>query len=159
VPDLARQSGISVDEGSRILSDSTLRCISHPRVIAIGVAAIARTTNDNQTRISCATALPMGAFASRTLSDLMQAKVPAPVHIGYAVRNISLGRSDGVVQFLDDEDRPLSKIWTGKKAARWKEFICQGTLGAVRLERAPTLKQVPPLKLLPRLYRRASETK
>lgn len=159
VPDLARRSGISVDERDRIHTDSSLRCESHPRVLAIGDAAIARTAHGNQARMSCATALPMGAFASRTLSHLIQAKDPAPVQIGYAVRNISLGRNDGVIQFLDDEDRPLSKIWTGKKAARWKEFIGQGTLGAVRLERPPTMKQLPPLNLLPRLYRRANETK
>ncbi len=159
VPDLARRSGLSVNKEGRILVDRSLRSVSHARVLAVGDAAFCSTPEGHPTRMSCATALPMGAFAAQTLLALMENREPSAVQIGYVVRNVSLGRNDGLTQFLDEEDRPLNRIWTGKKAAKWKEFICRGTLSSIRLERAPLMRQIPPINLLPRMYRLNNQTK
>ena len=49
------------------------------------------------------------------------------------VERISLGRKDGLIQFIDPQDRPVDEIWTGERGARWKEYICQHTLEGVGL--------------------------
>ena len=159
VPDLARLSGLAVDDEGRILVDDAMRSLSHSRVLAAGDAAHGRTTTGHTTRMSCAAALPMGIFAANTLRALLNEKEPDFIRISFAVRNISLGRHEGLIQFVDDDDHPLDKIWTGRKAVQWKEFICRGTLSTIRLEPAPPMRQIPPLRLLPRLYRLAKQTK
>ena len=159
VPDLARRSGLSVNEDGRVLVDRSLRSVSHARILAVGDAALGSTAHGHPTRMSCAAALPMGAFAAQTLLALIENREPSVAQIGYVVRNISLGRNDGLIQFLDEEDRPSNKIWTGKKAAKWKEFICRGTLSSIRFESAPLMRQIPPLNLLPRMYRLNNQTK
>jgi NADH:ubiquinone reductase (H+-translocating) len=155
VPTLAAANCIRTDKDGRIIVDSALRSLSHSGVIAIGDAASALTAEGNVSRFSCATALPMGVAAADAVARLLDGKAPKPHHPGFAVRNLSLGRHDGVIQFLDDEDRPLPQVWIGKKAASWKEYICQTTLHTVRLERVPRMPHLPPLRLIPRMLRHA----
>jgi NADH:ubiquinone reductase (H+-translocating) len=66
---------------------------------------------------------------------------PGPVAVGAAVRCMSLGRADGLIQFVDAQDRPTPDIWTGARAARWKEYICRRTLNGIGLD--PDLGPAP----------------
>lgn len=155
ISNLAAKSGLKTDASGRILVDGVLRSLSHPGVIAIGDAASARTNDGHPARLSCATALPMGVSAARIIGELADGNVPKNHVPGYAVRNVSLGRTDGVVQFLDDEDRPLSFVWTGKKAARWKEYICRTTLHTIRFQDEPKIPHLPPLWRVPHMIAHA----
>ena len=157
IPDLAKRSGIATDDDGRILTDWSLRAVSHPSIFAIGDAAIARTAESNPSRLSCATAMPMGASVARSLADIAAGKAPQPHVTGYAFRNVSLGRADGVIQFLDNEDRPLADVWTGTKAAKWKEYICRTTLHTMRLAEQPERPAMPPIRLLPHLMQHAKK--
>lgn len=48
--------------------------------------------------------------------------------IGYSAQCISLGRRDGIVQWVTPDDRPKSSAVTGRSAARLKEFICKSAV-------------------------------
>jgi NADH dehydrogenase len=157
ISDLARKAGIAVDGAGRILADPFLRSLSHPSIFAIGDAAISKTAAQNASRLSCATAMPMGAAVARNLQASAEGRSLQPHVTGYAFRNVSLGRADGVIQFLDNEDRPLADVWTGTKAAKWKEYICQTTLHTIRFASPPKRPAMPPLRLLPHLIQHAKK--
>ncbi len=155
IPGLAARSGLETEPGGRIVVDAALRSVSHPRLFAVGDCAAPSTREGRLARLSCATALPMGVAAARNIVALARGKSPEPHYPGYSVRNVSLGRNDGLIQFLDDEDRPLNYVWTGKKAAHWKEYICQTTLRAIRFEKEPSIPYLPPLLRIPHLVKHA----
>jgi NADH dehydrogenase FAD-containing subunit len=157
IPDLARRSGIATDEDGRILTDWSLRSVSHPAIFAIGDAALARTADCNPSRLSCSAAMPMGTAVARILADVASGKRPQAHVTGYAFRNVSLGRNNGVIQFLDNEDRPLADVWTGSKAAKWKDYISRTGLHTVRFADEPERPAMPPIRLLPHLMQHAKK--
>jgi NADH dehydrogenase FAD-containing subunit len=150
-PPLARVAGIQVNQQGSIVADASLRSLSHPNIIAIGDAAQASSDHGGYYRMGCATALAMAPAGARTLKALLAGKVPPKFRFVYLFRNISLGRHDGVVQFVDRADVPRSKVWTGTNAARWKEFVCQSTLSTVGLSSPEKLPVIPPLRMVPQL--------
>jgi hypothetical protein len=54
-----------------------------------------------------------------------------PFEFAYSFRCVSLGRDDGLIQFVDAQDRPVEEVWTGARGARWKEYICRRPLNGV----------------------------
>lgn len=148
---LAAASGIQVNRSGQITTDASLRSLSHPNIIAIGDAAQARTDLGGDCRMGSATALAMGTAAANTLAALLNGTPPPAFRFCYLFRNISLGRNDGLVQFVDRSDAPRSTVWTGYRAAAWKEYICQSTLSTMGLTPSPKLPSLPPLRMLPQL--------
>lgn len=126
--DLARRSGIGVSAGGQIETDEFLRARSHPTILAVGDAAEVVTPEGGRCRMSCATARPMGAAAASTVAALVRGRAPKPFGFGYAFRCMSLGRHDGLIQFVDARDVARPVVWTGARAARWKEYICTRTV-------------------------------
>lgn len=126
--DLARQSGLDVSATGQILTDEYLRSRSHPSVLAVGDAAEVVTPESGRCRMSCATARPMGASAAASVAALVGGRSPEKFGFGYAFRCMSLGRNDGLIQFVDAFDVARPIVWTGTRAARWKEYICQRTV-------------------------------
>jgi NADH dehydrogenase FAD-containing subunit len=124
VPSLAREAGLAVDRDGRALLDETLRSASHPNIFVVGDAARAEC-GGAVVRMSCATALPMGAQAGENVRRLLQGAEPQPFDMGFALRCVSLGRRDALVQFVDPADRPRPKVWTHRGAAITKEMICR----------------------------------
>jgi hypothetical protein len=61
---------------------------------------------------------------------------PRPLRFRYVSQCISLGRRDGLVQFVHADDTPREAVLTGRLAALYKEAIVRGT---VLFERHPTL--------------------
>lgn len=156
-PTLAGDAGIEINRHGQIITDAFLRSLSHPNIIAIGDAAQAGSTDGGGCRMGCATALAMATAGARTLTALLASKAPPAFRFVYLFRNISLGRRDGVVQFVDRRDVPRNIVWTGVNAAAWKEYICLSTLATVGLstpERPPAL---PPLRMLRQLLRGARQ--
>jgi NADH dehydrogenase len=126
IPDLARNSGLSVNASGQVVTDGVLRSVSHPEILAVGDAAEVVAEPGGVCRMSCAAGRPMGERAAGTvLGD------DAPFAFGYSFRCVSLGREDGLIQFVDETDRPRAEVWTGARAARWKEYICRRTLVGV----------------------------
>ncbi|CAM3513624.1 NAD(P)/FAD-dependent oxidoreductase [Nocardiopsis gilva] len=144
VPALARESGLAVDHDGRILVDQTMRSHSHPNVYAVGDAALARGPGrlaSQQLRMACGTGVPMGWQAADAIAARITGRDPHPFRFRYAAQNISLGRRDGLIQFVRPDDSPHRAILTGRTAARWKEAVVRGS---VRVMRYPGLYLAPP---------------
>ena len=154
---LAKRSGIEVNVRGQVITDSALRSISHPNIIAVGDAAQVRTSDGNAIRMSCATGLAMAASGARTVSALLSGRQPPDFNFVYLFRNISLGRRDGLIQFVDKLDAPRRIIWTGKKAVQWKEFICRSTLSTMGISNVVKPPVWPPLRLVPQVLAAAHQ--
>ena len=150
---LAGRAGLQVDAVGRVRVDAALRSISHPHIVAVGDAAAAASPGSGPCRIGCATALAMGTAGARTVKALLGGREPAALRFNYLFRNISLGRDDGIIQFVDRRDVPRDLVWTGARAARWKEYVCTDTLSTVGLRRSPRPPALPPARLLPQVVR------
>ena len=138
---LARAAGLAVTASGKAIADRMLRSVSHPDIVAIGDCAEAIADPGGPCRMSCAVGRPMGQAAADAVRALAGGAAPAPFAFGYAFRCMSLGRTDGLIQFVDAQDRPTSDIWTGARAARWKEYICRRTLNGIGLD--PDLGPAP----------------
>ena len=73
----------------------------------------------------------MGELAAKTFSSLNDGGILRPFEFSYSFRCVSLGREDGLIQFVDAHDRPVEQVWTGARGARWKEYICRRTLAGI----------------------------
>jgi len=133
VPPLARESGLPVTENGRLLVNESLQVQNHPNIYAIGDAA------ETPLRMACATAMPMGAYAADHLAaQLKGTEIPSAFRFAYAMRCISLGRKQALIQFVHPDDTPKEKVMRGRTAVFVKEFICRFTIWGIKLE-----KQIP----------------
>lgn len=152
-PPLARDAGVRVNQQGQVVTDASLRSVSHPNLIAVGDAAAASAQGAGGCRMGSATGLAMGAAGARTVAALIKGEPPPVFRFAYLFRNLSLGRRDGLVQFVDRRDAPRNLVWTGAKAVEWKEYICRSTLSTVGLSAAERVPALPPLRMLPQLLR------
>ncbi|RAY11646.1 oxidoreductase [Actinomadura craniellae] len=136
VPGLARAAGFAVDDRGRMVVDRTLRSVSHPEVYGVGDAAAVHRADGQELRMACATGLPVAQQAVRGIADRLAGREPRPLRFRYVNQCISLGRRDGLVQFVRSDDSPRSAVLTGRPAALYKEAIVRST---ILLERHPTL--------------------
>ncbi len=132
VPDLAARSSIAVDAGGRVVVDDTLRSVSHPDVYAVGDSAAVHHTDGSPLRMSCATGLPLGQYVGDVIAARASGQQPRPRRFRYVIRCVSLGRNDGLIQFVDAHDRPHERILTGRVAARFKELVVRGAAFTAR---------------------------
>jgi NADH dehydrogenase FAD-containing subunit len=137
VPDLAARAGFAVDGRGRMLVDQTLTSISHPDVQGIGDAAAMKRHDGLELRMACATGLPTSQQAVRALAKRLDGGQPADrLDFRYRIRCISLGRRDGLIQFVDADDRPRERVLTGRAAAITKELVVRS---ALMFQRHPTM--------------------
>jgi NADH dehydrogenase FAD-containing subunit len=123
---IAQATTLEVTDTGQIVVDGTMRSFSHPDVYAIGDAAMAMGPGDKPLRMSCASGGPMvwqatGAIAAR----LTGGKLPN-VPIRYFNQCISLGRKEGLIQYVTADDRAVRAALTGRLAAVYKELVCKG---------------------------------
>ncbi|MDD7942577.1 FAD-dependent oxidoreductase [Actinomycetospora lutea] len=136
-PPLARQAGIAVDERGAVLTDGTLRSLSHPAVLAVGDAGHAPSPGGDRYSMSCQYAFPSAAHAA----DLLRAEAlglpdaGAPLDLGFTARVVSLGRRHAVLQPTTKEDVARGRAWTGRAAVLAKNVQVRGTARAVGVER------------------------
>lgn len=123
---IAKKAGLHVNARGQIVVDDHLRS-SDPDIYAIGDAADFRGR-----RMSCAIALPMGSY----VADLLTGATTKPFRFSFVIQCISLGRNDGIIQFVHADDSPKELCITGRAAAWVKELICRYTVMSMRLEAA-----------------------
>jgi NADH:ubiquinone reductase (H+-translocating) len=133
-PNLARDSGLPTDTLGRLLVDESLSCPQFPDIFGAGDAIQAPPTVAGHLRMSCATALPLGAHAADGIMARLENRAPAPLSAGYMLRCISLGRKSGLVQTVRADDRPRNLVIRGRVAGMAKAQICQMTLSWIRGE-------------------------
>ncbi len=125
VPDLARDSGLITDELGRVEVERDLRSANDKRIFVVGDAArVPSQIPTGVLRASCAAALPMAAHAAHNLAALLKGRDPSPFRYADAGICISLGRKDGVVQFMNARG-PTNSFLRGRIASFVKEEICK----------------------------------
>jgi NADH dehydrogenase FAD-containing subunit len=128
---IAKATALKVTETGRIVVDGTMRSVSHPDVYAVGDAAMAMGAGNKPLRMSCASGTPMAWQAADAIAArLTGGKLPnAPLR--YFNQCISLGRNEGVIQYVTADDRAVQAALTGRLAAIYKELVCKGAAWSV----------------------------
>jgi NADH dehydrogenase FAD-containing subunit len=131
VHSIAWATSLEVSGTGQIVVDRTMRSVSHPDVYAVGDAALAMGPGDKPLRMSCASGVP-GAWqaADAIAARLTGGKVPN-VPVRYFNQCVSLGRKDGLIQYVTADDRAKAAALTGRLAALYKEIICKGAAWGV----------------------------
>ncbi|MEE1818811.1 FAD-dependent oxidoreductase [Streptomyces sp. SP18ES09] len=128
---IARATTLEVTDTGRIVVDATMRSVSHPDVYAVGDAALATGPGDKPLRMSCASGAPMAWQAADAIAArLTGGKLPktAPRYFNQC---ISLGRRQGLIQYVTADDRSIGATLTGRFAAGYKELICKAAVWGV----------------------------
>ncbi|WP_326601743.1 NAD(P)/FAD-dependent oxidoreductase [Rhodococcus sp. PD04] len=139
VPDLARRSGLPVDEHGRLRVRDTLQAVDGTPIVGVGDSmpivgvgdAVAVEGNDHL-RMSCQAAMPLGSHGADTMWQLLQGREPAPLSLGFVSTCISLGRDRGVVQLSARDDTPSRWAVRGRLAAPVKEAVVRGTIHSMQ---------------------------
>lgn len=135
---LAAQTGLTVNGRGQALIDGLLRSVSHPDITVIGDAAAFAPNVGVSTRMGCVTAMPMGYHAASVIAESLAGRTPEPFNFGYVARCLSLGRRRGLVQWVDVDDQPQARVFTGRFGALMKELICRYTVWTMHIERRMT---------------------
>jgi NADH:ubiquinone reductase (H+-translocating) len=133
---LARDSGLPVDGRGLLLVDPTLRSVGRDNVLAAGdAAAIPDFPNGAHYRMTCQAGMPCGAHAADTALAAVRGEQPRPFDFGYIHQPLSLGRRDGLIQWVDRADRPKEKVLVGRRAAIYKELVTRSPAPSIAWER------------------------
>ncbi|BEL06472.1 FAD-dependent oxidoreductase [Actinoplanes sichuanensis] len=143
---LAAATTLEVSGTGQIVVDDTMRSVSHPDVYAVGDAALAHGVHGIPLRMSCASGVPSAHHAADAIAARLTGRPIPPNRIGYNAQCMSLGRRDGILQWVTPDDRPKPSAITGRSAARAKELIC----------RAAAWSMSHPTSMLPARRRRIS---
>lgn len=128
---IARATALETTGTGRITVDGSMRSVSHPDVYAVGDAAMATGPGGRPLRMSCASGVPSAWQAADAIAArLTGRKVPA-VSIRYYNQCVSLGRGDGLIQYVTADDRAVGAALTGRLAALYKELVCRGAAWGV----------------------------
>ncbi|MFI1974796.1 NAD(P)/FAD-dependent oxidoreductase [Streptomyces wedmorensis] len=128
---IAAATTLDVTETGQIVVDGTMRSVSHPDVYAVGDAAQAMGAGDKPLRMSCASGTPMAWQAADAIAARLTGTKLPKAHLRYFNQCISLGRKEGLIQYVTADDRAVRAALTGRLAARYKELICKGAAWGV----------------------------
>ena len=129
---IAWDAGLRVNERGQALVDDHLRSVSDPSIHVIGDAAYVPGL-----RMSCAVALPMGSY----VADVLTGRTREAFKFAFVLQCISLGRHDGIVQFVNADDTPRETAILGRPAAWVKELICRYTVLNLKMESRGVLRE------------------
>ncbi|MBE4739307.1 MULTISPECIES: NAD(P)/FAD-dependent oxidoreductase [Streptomyces] len=128
---IAEASTLEVSGTGQIVVDGTMRSVSHPEVYAVGDAALVAGPGDKPLRMSCASGVPTAWQAADAIAARLTGGKLPKIEARYYQQCISLGRKEGLIQFVTADDQALPKALTGRIAAVYKEIICKGAAWAV----------------------------
>lgn len=128
---LAAGTSLELADDGRIVVDATMRSLSHPDVYAVGDAGHALGKGDKPLRMSCASGTPMAWQAADSIAARLTGGKLPDVPLRYFNQCISLGRKEGLIQFVTADDRAVDRALTGRLAACYKELICKGAAWSV----------------------------
>ncbi|MEV5428145.1 FAD-dependent oxidoreductase [Streptomyces sp. NPDC052701] len=128
---IAKATTLEVTGTGRIVVDRTMRSVSHPEVYAIGDAALVRGPGDKPLRMSCASGVPTAWQAADAIAARLTGGKLPKVPIRYFNQCISLGRREGLIQYVTADDRAVRAALTGRAAAVYKELVCKGAAWGV----------------------------
>ena len=135
VSPLAAAAHLDVDDRGRIVTDGSLRSVSHPNVYAVGDAAAIRQSY-GVIHGTCQSGIPTSLHAAASIVRELNGKQPKPFRFGYVHQPVSLGRHDAVIQFTHADDTPGRFYLAGRLAAAYKETVSSSPWTTYRLIRA-----------------------
>ncbi|SCD54782.1 FAD-dependent oxidoreductase [Streptomyces sp. DvalAA-19] len=149
---IAQATTLKTDATGRIEVDGTMRSLSHPDVYAIGDAALAQGPGGKPLRMSCASGVPMAWQAADSIAARLTGTKSPTAPLRYFNQCISLGRKEGLIQYVTADDHARTAALTGRLAAFYKELVCKGAAWgvanptlAVPTRRRPTVVQPTPI--------------
>ncbi|MFD7688231.1 NAD(P)/FAD-dependent oxidoreductase [Streptomyces sp. NPDC059781] len=128
---LARATTLETTGTGRIVVDSTMRSLSHPEVYAIGDAALVQGPGDKPLRMSCASGVPTAWQAADAIAARLTGGKLPNTPLRYFNQCVSLGRKEGLIQYVTADDRSVDVALTGRLAALYKELVCKGAAWSV----------------------------
>ncbi|KOV90589.1 MULTISPECIES: NAD(P)/FAD-dependent oxidoreductase [unclassified Streptomyces] len=128
---IARATSLEVTGTGQIVVDRSMRSVSHPDVYAVGDAALAMGPGDKPLRMSCASGVPTAWQAADAIAARLTGGKLPEVPLRYFNQCISLGRRDGLIQYVTADDRAVRAALTGRIAAFYKELVCKGAAWGV----------------------------
>lgn len=128
---IARATALEVSGTGRIVVDATMRSVSHPDVYAVGDAAMAMGPGDKPLRMSCASGAPAAWQAADSIAARLTGGKLPNTPLRYFNQCISLGRKEGLIQYVTADDRSVRAALTGRLAAVYKELVCKGAAWGV----------------------------
>jgi NADH dehydrogenase FAD-containing subunit len=134
VSPLAAQAGIATDAKGLIITDPTLRSMSHPEIHAVGDAALVRQAW-GQLHGTCQSGVVTADYTATVIARLLRGKTVQPLRFGYFHQPVSLGRKDAVIQFTKADDAPNRWYLKGKAAVIYKEQVSSTPPVAAKMSR------------------------
>ncbi|MCX4470692.1 FAD-dependent oxidoreductase [Micromonospora sp. NBC_01655] len=128
---IAAATTLAVAANGQIVVDATMRSVSHPDVYAVGDAGLAEGPGGKPLRMSCASGAPMAWQAADAIAARLTGRKIPRAPLRYFNQCISLGRRDGIIQFVTADDRAKPSLIKGRMAARYKEIICRGAAWSI----------------------------
>ncbi|MGV9772378.1 NAD(P)/FAD-dependent oxidoreductase [Streptosporangium sp. NPDC003464] len=128
---IAEATALEVTGTGQIVVDRTMRSVSHPDVYAVGDAAMVMGPGDKPLRMSCASGAPTAWQAADAIAARLTGGKLSTVPIRYFNQCISLGRKEGLIQYVTADDRAVQTVLTGRLAAVYKELVCKGAAWGV----------------------------
>ncbi|CAL9522729.1 NADH dehydrogenase-like protein YjlD [Streptomyces sp. enrichment culture] len=128
---IARATALEVTGTGQVVVDGTLRSVSHPDVYAIGDAAMVAGPGGKPLRMSCASGVPSAWQAADAIAARLTGGKLPKVSLRYFNQCISLGRREGLIQYVTADDRAVRAALTGRLAAVYKELVCRGAAWGV----------------------------
>ncbi|SCL60262.1 NADH dehydrogenase, FAD-containing subunit [Micromonospora citrea] len=128
---IAKATALEVTGTGQIVVDATMRSVSHPDVYAVGDAAMVMGPGDKPLRMSCASGIPTAWQAADAIAARLTGRQLPATRIRYVNQCISLGRGDGLIQYVTADDRALRATLTGRLATVYKELVCRGAAWGV----------------------------
>jgi NADH dehydrogenase FAD-containing subunit len=132
VTPLASDAGITTDQHGRVITDASLRSVSHPEIFAVGDAAAVRQPWGT-IHGTCQSGIPTGAFAAEEIARQLAGRTPKPFRFGYIHQPVSIGRRDAVIQFTFADDTPRRAYLAGRPAILYKQCVSSSPIYTYRL--------------------------
>ncbi|MFE5402200.1 NAD(P)/FAD-dependent oxidoreductase [Streptomyces sp. NPDC056580] len=128
---IPKATTLEVTDTGRIVVDGTMRSVSHPDVYAVGDAALAMGPGGKPLRMSCASGGPSAWQAADAIVARLTGGELPDVPLRYFNQCVSLGRREGLIQYVTADDRSVRAALTGRFAAVYKELVCKGAAWSV----------------------------
>ncbi len=128
VPALAADSGLPVAADGRLLVDETLSAVGHEHIVGAGDAVAVQAPVGEHLRMSCASAIPLGAHAADTVGARLRGAAPPVVDVGYVLQCLDLGEGHGHVHVVSADDTARRWAAAGRAGGWVKEQVCRMTV-------------------------------